>query len=210
VPSPQPGEGSHYFTADPTVASAPQTVELVLPEGRLVHLTTDRGTFSPDRIDPGTRLLLSEGPPVQAGGTLVDLGCGYGPVAIALALRGGPAATVWAVEVNQRARELALANARANGVGDQVRAIAPEEVPDDLVIDQLWSNPPIRIGKRELHVLLEAWLGRLRPGTGTATLVVQKHLGADSLAEWLRSSGFPTERTTSRAGYRLLQIEARS
>lgn len=209
MPSPQPGAGDHYFSTDPTAPSAPRTIDLVLPEGRLLHLATDRGMFSPDKIDAGTQLLLSEGPPVHPGGTLVDLGAGYGPVALALALRSGPEATVWAVEVNPRARELTRANADANGVGSQVRAIAPDEAPPGLIVDQLWSNPPIRIGKAELHALLQTWLGRLRPGTGTATLVVQKHLGADSLADWLRAQGYPTDRTTSKGGYRLLQVGAR-
>jgi 16S rRNA G1207 methylase RsmC len=111
--------------------------------------------------------------------------------------------------VNERAGDLCRANAEANGVGAQVRVVAPEEVPPDLVIDQLWSNPPIRIGKGALHDLLTTWLDRLAPATGTAELVVQKHLGADSLARWLVEQGWSTERTASRAGYRILHVGAR-
>lgn len=210
MPTPQPERADHYFSPAPGTPSAPQAIELVLPEGRLIQLTTDRGMFSPDRVDDGTRALLAEGPTVPSAGVLADVGCGYGPIAIALALRGGPDVTVWAVDVNERARDLCRANAEANGVGAQVRAVAPDEVPDDLVVDQLWSNPPIRIGKAALHQLLETWLGRLAPGSGTAALVVQKHLGADSLARWLVDQGWSTERTASRAGYRILQVEARS
>ena len=136
----------------------------MLPEGRLLQLSTDRGMFSPDRVDAGTRALLAEGPPVPSNGVLVDVGCGYGPIAIALALRGGPGVTVLAVDFNERARDLCRANAEANGVADQVRVVDPADVPDDLVIDQLWSNPPIRIGKEALHALLTTWLGRLSPG----------------------------------------------
>jgi 16S rRNA (guanine1207-N2)-methyltransferase len=183
-------------------------VELALPEGRLVRLATDRGVFSADQVDPGTRVLLAEGPAVAPGATLVDVGCGYGPIAVSLALRAGPGAVVWAVDVNERARDLCRANAAANGVADRVRVVAPDEVPDDLVVDQLWSNPPIRIGKAALHDLLRTWLGRLRPGSGTAALVVQKHLGADSLARWLQDQGWPTTRTSSRAGYRVLAVAA--
>jgi 16S rRNA G1207 methylase RsmC len=117
--------------------------------------------------------------------------------------------TVWAVDVNERARALCRANAEANGVGGQVRVVAPEEVPADLVLDQIWSNPPIRVGKGALHALLTLWLDRLAPGTGTAELVVQKHLGADSLARWLGDQGWPTERVASRAGYRILHVAAR-
>lgn len=209
MPSPQPERADHYFTSDPAAPSAPQVIDLVLSEGRLVPLTTDRGTFSPERIDDGTRALLAEGPAVPTAGVLADVGCGYGPIAIALALRGGPAVEVWAVDVNERARALCQANAEANGVGDQVRVVAPEDVPADLVVDQIWSNPPIRIGKTALHELLTTWLGRLSPGTGTAELVVQKHLGADSLSRWLTDQGWTTERTASRGGYRILHVAAR-
>lgn len=209
MPSPQPERADHYFTSDPGTPSAPKSIELVLPEGRLIALTTDRGTFSPDRVDDGTRALLAEGPAVPTSGVVADVGCGYGPIAIALALRGGPDVEVWAVDVNERARDLCRANAEANGVGAQVRVVAPDEVPTDLVIDQLWSNPPIRIGKPALHELLTTWLDRLAPGSGTAELVVQKHLGADSLARWMAEQGWPTERTASRGGYRILHVGAR-
>ena len=209
MPSPQPERADHYFTADPAAPSAPKTIELVLPEGRLIPLATDRGTFSPDEVDAGTRALLLEGPPVPTAGVLADVGCGYGPIALALALRGGPDVEVWAVDVNERSRALCQANAEANGVADQIRVVAPEDVPPDLVVDQIWSNPPIRIGKAALHDLLTTWLGRLAPQTGTAELVVQKHLGADSLARWLADQGWPTTRAASRGGYRILHVEAR-
>ena len=208
MPSPQPDRPDHYFTADPGAASSPATVELILSEGRLLTLATDTGVFSGDRVDPGTRALLADGPPVTEGGVLVDVGCGYGPITVALALRGGPDATVWAVDVNERARDLCRANAEANGVGAQVRVVAPEEVPADLVVDQVWSNPPIRVGKAALHDLLRRWLDALRAPDGLAALVVHKHLGADSLERWLGAEGWPTARLASRAGYRILAVAA--
>lgn len=209
MPSPQPGPSGHYFSPRPDAPRRPATVEVALPEGHRLVLATDRGVFSPDRLDDGTRVLLAEGPPVH-GPTLVDVGCGYGPIAVALALRAGPGATVWAVDVNERARELCAANAAAHGVADRVRVVAPDDVPADLVVDQLWSNPPIRIGKGPLHDLLAGWLDRLDPDGGTAELVVHKHLGADSLARWLGEQGWPTERRASRGGYRVLHVAARS
>lgn len=207
--STQPGPTGHYFAERPSARSAPERVELVLPEGAVLGLTTDRGTFSPERIDPGTQALLTRGPSLTPGArTLVDLGCGYGPIALALALRAEPGATVWAVDVNERARALCAANAAANGVAGHVRVASPDHVPDDLVVDELWSNPPIRIGKLALHALLLGWLGRLRPGTGRAVLVVQKHLGSDSLARWLNDQGWPTERLSISGGYRILEVRA--
>jgi 16S rRNA (guanine1207-N2)-methyltransferase len=202
VSDPRPGGGSgHYFDREPGVASSPSTIRLELVDVSL-ELQTDRGVFAAGGIDPGTKYLLMEAPTPPAVGDLVDLGCGYGPIALTMATRA-PSAVVWAVDVNRRARELCQANADAAGL-DNVRVVAPEEVPDDLVAHAVWSNPPIRIGKPALHELLRRWLGRLS-SDGVAVLVVQKHLGADSLARWLAETGYPTTRRGSRQAYRLLE-----
>ena len=192
----------HYFETEPSVPSRPATVRLDLPD-RSLTLATDRGVFAAGGVDPGTKYLLLEAPAPPPTGTFVDLGCGYGPIACTLALRA-PAATVWAVDVNQRALDLCRTNAAAVGATN-VRIALASEVSDDLAVDLLWSNPPIRIGKPALHLLLQTWLARLTP-TGTAVIVVQKHLGADSLQRWLETEGFDAERLGSRTGYRLLQV----
>jgi 16S rRNA (guanine1207-N2)-methyltransferase len=204
---------SQYFAPTPQVASRRRTVTLEL-EDLSLRLVTDTGVFSGDRVDPGTRLLLQEAPPPPAGPAhVLDLGCGYGPLAVALARRA-PAADVWAVDVNERAVGLCAENAAANGV-PAVRAVVVGDDGDPLDpavslprFDLIWSNPPIRIGKPALHRLLTTWLDRLTED-GRAVLVVQKHLGADSLARWLGEQGWPTTRLTSRAGYRLLDVAAR-
>lgn len=192
----------HYFDADPTVPSRPSAVRLDLPD-RSLTLATDRGVFSGDRVDPGTKYLLLEAGTPPPTGTFVDLGCGYGPIACTLAARA-PGATVWAVDVNARALELCRANAATHGLAN-VRVAMPDDVPADLAVDLLWSNPPIRVGKAALHDLLGRWLDRLNPD-GQALLVVQKHLGADSLQRWLAGSGWTTQRLGSRTGYRLLGV----
>jgi 16S rRNA (guanine1207-N2)-methyltransferase len=198
-----PGSSSHYFDANPSTASRPGQVDLTLPDLRLT-LATDRGVFAAERIDPGTKLLLLQGqPPDPTDRVLVDVGAGYGPVACTLAIRN-PEATVWAVEVNQRARELCQANAERAGLAN-VRVVDPSELPPDLVVDRIWSNPPIRIGKIQLHQLLLDWLHRLGPG-GSAHHVVQKHLGSDSLHQWLRDQGFTVSRRAARSAYRLLDV----
>jgi 16S rRNA (guanine1207-N2)-methyltransferase len=194
----------HYFDEDPLVASARRSVPLVLPD-LSVTLTTDRGVFARDAVDPGTKLLLLDGPRPPATGDLLDLGCGYGPLAVALARRA-PGARVWAVDVNRRALDRCAATAEAAGV--EVRTATPDEVPDEVRFTGIWSNPPVRIGKAALHDLLSAWLDRL-DAEGRAALVVHRHLGADSLARWLVESGFPTTRTGSRMGYRLLEVRSR-
>jgi 16S rRNA (guanine1207-N2)-methyltransferase len=191
-----------YFEADPVVTSRLGQVELRLPD-LTMNLTADRGVFSAGRIDPGTVALLRASPPPPAAGDLVDLGSGYGPIACSLARRS-PAATVWAVDVNRRARALTEANAKALHLGN-VRAVAPDDVPPGLRLAGLWSNPPIRIGKEALHHLLESWLARL-DGDARAWLVVHRHLGADSLATWLGAGGYRVRRAASKQGYRILDV----
>ncbi|GAA2308141.1 methyltransferase [Actinomadura luteofluorescens] len=198
--------GEHYFAERPGAASRRRTVDLVLPDLHL-RLDTDSGMFSPDRIDPGTRVLLETVPEPPATGDLLDLGCGYGPIAITMANRS-PQATVWGVDVNQRAITLAEGNVRAAGL-DNVRFSLADETDPGLRFAAIWSNPPIRIGKAALHELLLTWLPRLAPG-GLAHLVVQKHLGSDSLQRWLAAQGFPTERIASRSAYRVLRVASRT
>ena len=194
----------HYFDPDPGSVSRPRRVTLHLPDLSL-ELATDSGVFSADQIDAGTKLLLLDGPePSDSAGPLLDLGCGYGPIAITLARRC-PTAQVWAIDVNERARQLCVQNAASAGVSDRVHVARPDDVPASVQFGQIWSNPPIRIGKTPLHELLIRWLKRLDPD-GSAHLVVQKHLGADSLARWLEGEGFRTERRVSRMGYRLLDV----
>jgi 16S rRNA (guanine1207-N2)-methyltransferase len=194
---------SQYFEPDPAVASRQRTLDLVLPDGTL-RLLSDRGVFAAAAVDPGTKLLLLESPAPPPGAVdLLDLGCGYGPIALTLARRA-PDATVWAVDVNRRAVELCATNAAANGLTN-VRAVTPDAVPSDVCFVGIWSNPPIRIGKPALHELLRSWLERLDDGA-RAWLVVQKHLGSDSLARWLEEAGWSADRLVSRAGYRVLEV----
>src|SRR5262249_34971319 len=155
--------------------------------GRTLELATDAGVFSRARLDPGTAVLLEVVPPPPAAGDLLDLGCGYGPVALSMAVQA-PGAVVWAVDVNERARGLCAANGRVSG---------PDDVPAGVRFARIASNPPVRVGKGALHELLGRWLGRLE-AHGEAYLVVQKHLGSDSLQRWLIEQGWPTERIASR------------
>jgi 16S rRNA (guanine1207-N2)-methyltransferase len=208
---------SQYFAEQPAAAHRPGTVQVVLPDMHLT-LATDSGVFSPGRLDPGTRLLLETAPPPPADGDLLDLGCGYGPIALVLAKRS-PRARVWAVDVNQRAIDLCAGNAAAMGLANvrcvAVAAAGPgSTAPDSACPDTaglpasyqlIWSNPPIRIGKQALHSLLTGWLSRLAPGAA-AYLVVQRNLGSDSLQRWLGENGWDASRFAARAGYRVLEV----
>ena len=192
----------HYFSADPTVAFKRAPVRATV-WGHELELASGSGVFAQGRLDIGTAVLLREIEPPAVGSTYLDLGCGYGVIGVALAVARTDA-TVWAVDVNERAVLLANENAAAAGVPGRFTATTPDRVPEDLTFDEIWSNPPIRIGKPALHELLLRWLPRLRPG-GRAVMVVGKNLGADSLQRWLGEQGYPTTRLASAKGFRVLE-----
>lgn len=200
MPSSGKGEGDHYFSPTPASPSAPRDIRVVV-NGDAMHLTTDRGVFSGDHLDPGTSVLLQRAPDPPASGTLLDIGCGYGVIACSLARRS-PEAMVVGVDVNTRALELTRANAQRLGLSNVVEQ-QPDEVDPATTFAAIYSNPPIHIGKPLLHGLLLQWLPRLDPG-GRAYLVVHRHLGSDSLQRWLDSVGYPCERLASVRGYRVL------
>lgn len=196
-----------YFDEQPQASSNIRTIELLLPDVSF-ELKTDRGVFSAERVDVGSKYLLLEGPSAVSGDqNLLDIGCGYGPITCALAARN-PQSTVWAVDVNRRARDLCQQNADLNELHN-VNVVAPQDLPAETSFDRIWSNPPIRIGKSALHELLLRWLSQLA-AQGSAHLVVQKHLGADSLHRWLQSQGYSVSRRGSRKAFRLLDIQQNS
>ena len=192
----------HYFNAEPEVASARRTIEVSLADGTF-SIQTDTGVFSHGRVDAGTKVLLMEAPALPAQGTFLDLGCGAGPMAMTMARRS-PQSSVWAIDVNERARQLTRDNATSLMLTN-VTVSSPDDVPQELLFDVIWSNPPIKAGKKELHDLLTRWLERLTP-QGVAVLVVNKNLGSDSLAKWLGDLGWNVKRISSRQGYRVLLV----
>jgi len=199
----------HYFSDQPTgkLVLSPLTVTLA---GREVEVVTAGGVFSPRALDAGTRILLGAVPPPPERGNLLDLGCGWGPIALSLAM-SSPEATVWAVDVNERSLDLTRRNATRLGLTN-VTAVRPEEVPGNVRFACLWSNPPIRVGKHELHGMLEHWLPRL-DDDASAWLVVARNLGSDSLHRWLDESfgaWSAVSRAATQKGYRVLRVRRTS
>lgn len=188
----------HYFDESPSTPDRRRDITAHIWDNELTF-TTSTGVFSGDGLDKATAVLLRNSTPPTSG-TVLDIGCGWGPISCALALAG---AQVWAVDTNERALDLTRVNAERLGV--TVRASLPADVPSDQMFDEIWSNPPIRIGKQALHDLLLRWLPQLTPG-GVARLVVGKNLGADSLQKWLNTQGWPTTRADSEKGFRILEV----
>lgn len=195
----------HYFSASPASAENLRRIRVNLA-GRDLEVTTAGGVFSPDHVDAGTAVLLANTPPPPPGGHVLDLGCGWGPIALSIALHS-PRATVWAVDVNERALDLVRRNAAALGL-DNVNPVLPDDVPDGVVFRGIRSNPPIRVGKHELHGLLERWIPRLDVRSD-AWLVVQRNLGSDSLQRWLAATftpGYSVHRAATGRGFRVLKV----
>lgn len=201
---------AHYFSADPGTPERRRRITLTLA-GRQVTVHTANGIFSPEGLDKGTAAMLRTVPDPPPSGRFLDIGCGWGPLALTLGLHS-PRAEVTAVEVNDRAAQLCRDNAAALGLHG-ITVYRPEDVPEPALFDLVWSNPPIRVGKEALHGILLQWLPRLAPG-GQAYLVVQKNLGADSLLPWIRTAlqdrhpgEFTAARHATEKGFRVLRVE---
>lgn len=194
----------HYFSENPEAQVKTHTVSFEL-EGKTFELTAASGTFSSTRLDPGTRVLLKESSFFPQSGTVLDIGCGWGPIALSIAaLR--PETKVLGLDINTRSLELAASNAASLGLKN-FRSVRAEQIPDDMFFDAIWSNPPIRVGKSVLHGLLKTWLPRLKP-EASAMLVAQKQLGAESLQKWI-SQNFPDFEVVKHAldkGYRVIRV----
>lgn len=195
----------HYFSETPGSNYKPKEISVTI-NGREVLVTTAGGVFSPDHIDQGTAVLLAHLDEAPAGGNILDIGCGWGPIALSLAAHC-PKATIWAVDVNERSLELTKANAERMGLKN-IRCVRPNEVPDEITFSGIWSNPPIRVGKDVLHEILLTWLPRLEK-EADGYLVVQKNLGADSLHRWLEAelpANFATVRVDTAKSFRVLRV----
>ena len=171
----------HYFSKAPAGERKLKEVSFSVG-GREITARASTGTFSSGGLDKGTKVLLSQSNLFPKSGNVLDLGCGWGPIALAIATIC-PDSRVWAIDVNARSVELTQQNAESLGLKN-VESLLADALPADLKFKEIWSNPPIRIGKAELHELLRKYLGRLLPG-GRSMLVVQKQLGAESLMKWL-------------------------
>ncbi len=197
----QPNYGSEmYFDEKQTIPSNPKEVSYILDDERII-LKTDRGTFSYKSLDTGTKILLKLAFEPEIKGDLLDLGCVYGPISISLAKKF-PDRRIWSVDVNERSLGLVKANAKSLGINN-VFPSKPIEA-ENQKFAAIYSNPPIRIGKKELYILLLKWLNRL-DDKGVAYLVIKRNLGADAVAVFLNEKGFFTTKVASKQGYRVFK-----
>jgi len=196
----------HYFTVEP--GSAHQVNEIVVTlRGNELRLKTDAGVFSRERLDPGTKLLV-ESLELSGVEAPLDLGCGYGPIGLAIA-REKPAVKVFMSDLNRRATELAAENAARNGLNNVVIRQGDGFLPwQDLYtagfrFDLVAINPPLRAGKETVLRLFAEARDHLRPG-GRLWVVIRTKQGAKTYRRELDGIFGTAETAAIKSGYRVL------
>ncbi|TDQ34700.1 class I SAM-dependent methyltransferase [Aureibacillus halotolerans] len=191
----------HYYSRRPTVPSDPKSLNVHL-NGRAYQFQSDRGVFSKQGIDFGTRLLIETFVMPDVQGAVADIGCGYGPIGTVVAAEH-PERNVWMTDVNERAVELAVKNAGAHQVenvtvvqGNLLEAI---QQPCAAIL----SNPPIRAGKKVVHTLFEQAYESLVAG-GELWIVMQKKQGAPSAQDKLASLYQDVQVVAQDKGYKII------
>lgn len=191
----------HYYSNNPSSTHDYQEFEVTVRNVTL-KLTTDAGVFSKNRLDPGTKLLMEALPLDFEINQVLDLGCGYGPIGLAVA-KLLPNATVYMSDVNERAVELGLKNARLNGITNIIIKSGEgfEPFPNqryDLII----TNPPIRAGKQIIYGMVDQAFDALNPG-GRLVLVIRTKQGAKSMEAKMNSVFGNVTELEKGGGYRV-------
>ena len=174
---------SHYFQNDPLLASKKRDITLSI-NGLTLHFKSDNGVFSKSKVDEGSLALLKVIIPLRLTGKILDLGCGYGPIGLTIAVTS-PSARVDLADINERALALCEENAQLLGLGQRVTCLQSDiytnvEGPYDSIV----VNPPIRAGKRVTYKMYEGALQRLIDG-GSLYVVIRKDQGAPTASRFI-------------------------
>jgi 16S rRNA (guanine1207-N2)-methyltransferase len=193
----------HYFSENPLSKSEPIKWTYQLRNHSFTFLT-DTGVFSKKEVDFGSRLLIETFVEPEVKGDILDIGCGYGPIGLALA-KTNPDRTVYMVDVNKRALSLAEQNASLNRVNNVVvmESNLYENVPH-YKFAAIVTNPPIRAGKKVVHQILEDSFHLLEK-KGSLWVVIQKKQGAPSAQKKLESIFEEVEVVKRDKGYYILK-----
>ncbi len=176
---------AHYFDLDPSLASKERTVEFMI-DGRVITLQSDNGVFSKDKIDEGTFAFLKVIVPLRLSGKILDIGCGYGPIGLTIALTS-PEARVDLADVNTRALALCEKNAKLLGLSQRVTVLQSDVYKNiEGTYDSIVVNPPIRAGKVVTYAMYEGAFTHLIDG-GSLFLVIRKNQGAPSASKYIES-----------------------
>lgn len=195
---------SHYFQDDPELAHDYRTYSFTL-FGEEITLQSDAGVFSKDGLDDGSKLLLETIGKADLGGSILDLGCGIGPIGLSLAVLD-PHRHVVLSDINPRA--LACCRANAERLGLEKRVDVVESDVYDAFHNQLFTavvtNPPIRAGKAVTYAIYAGAVSHLHQG-GSLILVIRKQQGADSCFRYLQTIFSEVEILASKKGYKIIK-----
>lgn len=186
-----------YYTADPSSESRPVPCEFTY-RGETLHFMTDAGVFSKGELDTGTRLLL-EALPEELRGDVLDLGCGWGPVGIAMK-KHWPELHVVMADVNHRALDLSRENAKRNGTETECLESDGMSALNGYSFDAVMTNPPIRAGKQVIYKMFADSAERLKD-TGSLYLVIRKQQGGDSCIRYLQTLFASVEKISKSGGF---------
>ena len=174
---------AHYFDLDPSLASKKRTIEYFI-DGRTITLVSDNGVFSKDKIDEGSLAFLKVLVPLRLSGKILDLGCGYGPIGLTIALTSKEARVILA-DINTRALALCEENANQLGLSPRV-TILQSNIYENIegTFDSIVVNPPIRAGKIVTYAMYEGALTHLIDG-GSLFIVIRKNQGGPSASKYI-------------------------
>ena len=199
---------AHYFDLDPPLASKERTVEFMI-DGRVIALQSDNGVFSKDKIDEGTFAFLKVIVPLRLSGKILDIGCGYGPIGLTIALTS-PEARVDLADVNTRALALCEKNAKLLGLSQRVTVLQSDVYKNiEGTYDSIVVNPPIRAGKVVTYAMYDGAFTHLIDG-GSLFLVIRKNQGAPSASKYIESIFGNITLLDRSKGYYIYQAEKRA
>ncbi|ARK28504.1 class I SAM-dependent methyltransferase [Halalkalibacter krulwichiae] len=195
----------HYYTENPGVESEEREWSFTL-RGETFSFCSDRGVFSKKEVDFGSRLLIEVFRLPDINGPILDIGCGYGPIGLALAKDDG-GRIVHMVDVNERALELSRRNAEKNNISNII--VYKSDRLEEVVEKQfaaIVTNPPIRAGKQVVHSIFEQAFEHLAD-KGELWVVIQKKQGAPSAIEKLKSHFNEVEVVEKKKGYFIIKAK---
>ena len=195
---------SHYYVNDNNLKSDKHIVTYTY-KGNVLKYNADNGVFSKDRVDFGTNVLLNALPDIEDNKKILDVGCGYGVIGIAIA-KSNKKIMAEMVDVNERAVDLAKENINLNKVDNVKVYLSNLYEKVEGTFDYIISNPPIRAGKEIVHGVAACGYEHLKAG-GKIYLVIQKKQGAPSLEKKLLEVFGNVETVDKRNGYFVLMAK---
>jgi 16S rRNA (guanine1207-N2)-methyltransferase len=192
----------HYFAEKPKTKSRVKRIRVVL-RGREFIFETDRSVFAKDYVDMGTKRLI-EKVQLPEEGEVLDWGCGYGAIGIAIAATC-PKLKVWMIDINERAVALARRNAKLNRVKNVIilKSNGFSAIPTGLRFDVIVTNPPIHAGKQVLVQLIRDAFKWLKVG-GSFWFVARTQHGAKTLQRITEENFGNAECVDIHGGYRVI------